>query len=155
MKEITGNIWDFHEQGKWIVIPTNGSVNSGSEAIMGAGIALQAKQRYPMLPSALGQAIRAQGRSSLVHISSEGLILLPTKNDWWEDSSLELIEQGLKELIALLDLIREYPTPIYLSRLGCGNGNLKWEDVKPLLEGYLDDRFVVIDRNKSSHCVAA
>ena len=146
MKEIIGNIWNFHNQGKWVVIPTNGSVNSKSEAVMGAGLALQAKQKWPELPSALGQAIKAQGRNSLVHISVEGLILFPTKRDWWEDSSLEIIEHGLKELIALLDIVGNPPIPIYLPRLGCGNGKLIWKDVKPLLENYLDGRFTVVSQ---------
>ena len=154
MKEVIGNIWEFHKQGKWIVITTNGSVDSRGEAVMGAGLALQAKQKYPMLPSALGQAIKALGRTSVVHISSEGLILFPTKDDWWEDSSLGLIEQGLKELTALSDLIINHPTPIYLPRLGCGNGNLKWEYVKTVMECYLDDRFTVVT-NKQEDLVPA
>ena len=32
---------------------------------------------------------------------------------------------------------------IYLPKVGCGNGGLKWEDVKPHLK-FLDDRFIVI-----------
>lgn len=37
MKEAVGNLWDFHEQGKWIVITTNGSVNMAGYAVMGRG----------------------------------------------------------------------------------------------------------------------
>jgi len=57
MKEITGDIWDFYEKGFWIVITTNGNVKDNGEAVMGKGIALQARQRYPLLPSMLGKGI--------------------------------------------------------------------------------------------------
>ncbi len=35
---------------------------------------------------------------------------------------------------------------VYLVRPGCGNGQLKWEDVKPLIAPILDDRFIVVER---------
>ncbi len=113
---------------------------------MGKGIALQAKQRYPELPRELGDVIKTQGNR--VHCdSSRGLLLFPTKYGWWEKSSLDLIETSTRELVDLFDnLISDYPTPIYLVRLGCSNGQLDWKDVKPILEKYLDDRFVVVER---------
>jgi hypothetical protein len=34
---------------------------------------------------------------------------------------------------------------VYLPQLGCSNGQLKWKDVKPLMEKYLlDERFIVM-----------
>ena len=33
---------------------------------------------------------------------------------------------------------------VVLPRLGCGLGQLRWDDVKPILERYLDDRFIVL-----------
>ena len=35
---------------------------------------------------------------------------------------------------------------VLLPKPGCANGGLNWEQVKPLLEQYLDDRFTIIDR---------
>ena len=35
---------------------------------------------------------------------------------------------------------------VYMARPGCGNGQLKWEDVKPLIAPILDDRFIVVER---------
>lgn len=57
MKEVTGNIWDYHEKGYWIVITTNGTVKANGEAVMGRGVALQAKRKYQGLPWRLGQEI--------------------------------------------------------------------------------------------------
>jgi len=147
MKEIIGDIWDYHEKGHWIVITTNGNVKTNGEAVMGKGIALQAKQRYPELPRELGEQIRESG--NCLHCDSKrGLLLFPTKHDWWEKSDLKLIETSTMELVDLFDnLISDYPTPIYLVRPGCSNGQLDWKDVKPLLETYLDDRFVVVERS--------
>ena len=113
---------------------------------MGKGIALQAKQRYPELPELLGKCIREVGHS-LHHDSSRGLLFFPTKYDWWEKSSLALIETSTKELVDLFDnYISGYTVPIYLVRPGCSNGQLDWKNVKPILEKYLDDRFVVVER---------
>jgi len=147
MKEIIGDLWDYHKKGHWIVITTNGNLNTKGEAVMGKGIALQAKQRYPELPRELGKQIKEIG-NCLHHDSSRGLLLFPTKHDWWEKSDLELIEKSTKELVDLFDnYISGYAVPIYLVRPGCSNGGLDWKDVKPILEKYLDDRFVVVERS--------
>lgn len=72
----------------------------------------------------------------------------PVKHNWYEHADLKLIERSAKELVDTIDDIfldpDDRPPTIYLPRPGCGNGRLKWEDVKPVIEPYLDDRFVVV-----------
>lgn len=56
--------------------------------------------------------------------------------DYWRNpSKLEYIEKGL------LKFIDKYADKgiqsIAFPKLGCGNGELRWEDVKPLMEKYL------------------
>jgi len=141
MKEIQGNIWNFHKQGYWIVITTNGIVKSNGEAVMGRGVALQAKQKFPTLPSSLGYYINLNG-NVVQHIPGFSIIAFPVKYKWSEKASLELIESSCQGLVRLISIIgvRE----VYIVRPGCGNGGLDWEDVKPILEKYLDDRFRVV-----------
>ncbi len=142
MKEVTGDIWDFHKKGHWIVITTNGNLNTKGEAVMGRGIALQAKQRYPELPSELGKQVRTSG-NYLHYDGKRSLLFFPTKHNWWEKSDLSLIEQSCRELVGISS---DFKPPIYMVKPGCGAGGLDWEDVKPILEKYLDGRFVVVNR---------
>ncbi len=153
MKEITGNIWNFHGKGNWIVITTNGNVKTNGEAVMGKGIALQAKQRYPELPTELGLLLREESPFWVFPFSKYKLFTFPTKHNWWEKSDVELIRQSVVRLEALSSFFSISPYtelndvfPLYLVRLGCSNGQLDWEDVKPVLEKYLDDRFIVVER---------
>lgn len=50
MKEVYGDIWEYHKQGYWIVITTNGFVKKNGCAVMGRGVAKQAVTKYPSLP---------------------------------------------------------------------------------------------------------
>lgn len=143
MREIEGNIWNYHPD-HWIIITTNGTVRNTGESVMGRGIALQAKRRFPNIPHVLGQFILRDG-NVLSCYSSLSLIFFPVKHNWWEKADIDLIEKSARETEDLFNnLIVDYPVPIYLVRPGCGNGGLYWEDVKPILERYLDDRFVVV-----------
>ena len=88
MKEITGNIWDYHEQGHWIIITTNGVVKVNGEAVMGKGIALECKTRYPEVPRELGKSITEIG-NCLHHDGSRGLVFFPTKHHWRDKSDIK------------------------------------------------------------------
>jgi hypothetical protein len=143
MREIKGNIWDFHKKGHWIVIPTNGTVRRDGACVMGRGVAAQAKAKFPELPKAIGQCLRIFGNE--VFIMDQGdlrMLTFPVKHNWWEKADLRLIEESCKKLKATWSCDDE----IYMVRPGCGNGKLDWKEVKPLLEKYLDDRFIVVER---------
>jgi O-acetyl-ADP-ribose deacetylase (regulator of RNase III) len=60
------------------------------------------------------------------------LINFPTKRHWRSRSRLPDIEAGLRDLTRV---IRERGiTSIAIPALGCGNGGLDWEEVRPLIE---------------------
>jgi len=150
MREITGDIWDFHEQGFPIVITTNCNINSRHNAVMGKGIASEAKEHFPGLPKMLGEHIKCF-YDAVKYFPEFNLFVLPTKYNWWEKSDLELIEQGVIQLRKIVHY-KQTVMPkvgfdkVYMVRPGCSNGHLKWEDVKPILVNNLDVSFFVVEK---------
>ena len=61
MREVVGDIWDYHAKGHWVGITTNAVTKENGEAVMGRGIALQAAQRFPLLARQLGAKLRHDG----------------------------------------------------------------------------------------------
>lgn len=140
MKEISGDIW---ECDGWKVITTNGVVNKDGMAIMGGGIAKQASERFPGLRKELGKLIDVFG-NEVYRFQDLKLFTFPTKSDWKEESDISLIERSCVRLLQFVNTmdIKE----IYMVRPGCGKGNLKWSDVKNVLEKYFDDRFIIVEK---------
>ena len=62
-------------------------------------------------------------------------LLFPTKQHWRNPLKIEYIECGLKKLVENWDKLGA--DSIAFPRLGCGNGVLDWNDVRPLMEQYL------------------
>lgn len=59
-----------------------------------------------------------------------------TKKDWRNPSELEWIESGLKYIAENYEQLGI--TSLSIPMIGCGKGQLVWEDVKPLIIKYLD-----------------
>jgi hypothetical protein len=146
MKVIKNNIWKYHNPG-YVVITTNGNINKNGECIMGKGIALEAKQRYPNLPYLLGQNIQVLGNHVFWYLDAH-IITFPTKHNWRDKSSLELIEQSAKELLnTYVKALQTGVSPdIYMPKPGCGNGGLTWEEVEPVIEPYIGNIVTIVDR---------
>jgi hypothetical protein len=144
MRIVTGDLWTV--PAVWRVIPTNTCVRRDGNAVMGAGIALQAARRHPNLPRELGAFLRHPIPGALVaHFPAYRLSCLPTKTDWRRPSDLNLIDRGLRQFLADLPSLPEAAAgPIALPLLGCGLGQLRSSDVLPLLHRLLDDRFVLV-----------
>jgi len=106
---------------------------------MGKGIARDFKEREPAMYTRYREICDAgelqPGKLWLWRGVDNWVLNFPTKLHWRQSSRLEWIEQGLRKfLLTYEDLkIREISFP----RLGCGNGNLEWDDVRPLMEHYL------------------
>lgn len=107
--------------------------------VMGRGIALQFKNRFPENFKAYAAACASEGVQPgrmFVH-ETRGLtnprfvINFPTKRHWKGKSRIEDVESGLK---ALVDEIRERDIrSIAIPPLGAGLGGLNWADVRPLI----------------------
>lgn len=140
MLEETGDLWTKHAEGYWIGIPTNGCLASGN-LVMGAGLALAAKNKYPQLPSRLGEHVIHQG-NTVCFVGELKIFSFPTKYHWTEPGSLDLIEEGCRRLQLLLPFYD--PLPFYIPKIGCGLGGLQWFDVKAICDKYLSDDVVAL-----------
>lgn len=108
--------------------------------VMGKGIALQFKNKWPGNFAAYLAACKAgkvrPGRMMVfdagAYAQPHFIINFPTKDHWRSNSKLSFIEDGLQDLVTqvrALDI-----RSIAIPPLGCGNGRLGWQDVKPLIE---------------------
>lgn len=147
MNDVTGNLWTYPADIR--VITTNGFVKKNGECVMGRGCAKEAMVAFKELPRVLGRLVEQHGNHCylLRRGGPDGvLVSFPVKHNWFEKADLDLIERSAHELVALandqawLDRWKIIVVP----RPGCGNGQLKWEDVKPVLAPILDDRFHII-----------
>lgn len=139
MIEVKGSMWDA--DASHFCITTNSVVKYNGELVMGAGIALQAKLRFPELPILFAQHVKSRGNTpcAIRHSSGKYYVSFPTKHHWKDPSDITLIIKSAK-LIA-----KHIPADakVAMSRPGCGNGGLAWETVKAAICDILDDRFTV------------
>jgi len=144
MKNVKGNAWDVYLDYDALCITTNGTVKNNGECVMGAGIAKTAKEKFPKVPRILGTYIKKYGNRCFIigKINNTHLVSFVVKHNWWENADIKLIKKSCKEVSEMADKFGW--NKILLPRPGCGNGKLKWEDVEPVLQELLDDRFYVI-----------
>ncbi len=127
-------------EGDIFTSPAQVIVNTvNTVGVMGKGIALEFKKRYPQMFEVYKSACEKRkftiGKLMLVSASDHMILLFPTKENWRYPSKLSYIEQGLKRFC---DKYAERGiTSIAFPKLGCGNGELSWDDVRPLMERYL------------------
>lgn len=129
--------------------------------VMGKGIALQFKEKYPKMFEEYKNAckcgelkhggdlwwwkINTNSRDLFSKKDKEKYVLcFATKENWRKSSKLEWIERGLVELSTYFnsDYFYEFvhKTSIAFPKLGCSNGGLDWEtQVKPVMERYLKE----------------
>lgn len=138
MKEVYGDAWIIKKDYTFLAITSNGYVKRNGEAVMGRGIAAQAKYKYPNIAYKLGGLLTRQGNR--IHVLAPDLISFPVKHHWAEKADIRLIRASAHELMSRLG---EHET-VLLPRPGCGNGGLNWKDVKPILEKILDDRVAIV-----------
>lgn len=111
------------------------------EGFMGKGIAYQFKLKYPENNKEYIKLCRNnqfQIGNIFLHKEENKVILnFPTKDKWRNKSEYSFIEKGLE---TLKEIIRNNEIDsIAIPPLGCGNGGLKWEKVKILIENYMQE----------------
>lgn len=109
--------------------------------VMGKGIALQFKKKFPENFKAYARACKSGeveiGKMFTFPLDQltnpRYIINFPTKQHWREKSRLEYVREGLDDL--LREIERLGISSIAIPPLGCGNGGLDWEtEVRPLIE---------------------
>ncbi len=140
MQYIQGDLWDFHHYGP-VCITTNGIIKNNGELVMGAGIALQAKQRFPAIPRKLADAVKIYGNCTM-YLTKERLFSFPTKHNWCDPSDIDLIAESALQLVGLTNRLNF--TQVYLPKPGCANGQLSWPKVNTVISGVLDNRFTIV-----------
>ena len=134
---LKGNLLDADTQALVNTVNTVG--------VMGKGIALQFKERFPVNYKLYSEACKKGevviGKMFVVKentFKGEKIIInFPTKTEWFKKSQYSYIEDGLKDLIKVIDQYKI--KSIAIPPLGSGNGGLKWEKVKSLMNEYLGD----------------
>ncbi|MFH2069641.1 MAG: DarT ssDNA thymidine ADP-ribosyltransferase family protein [Elusimicrobiota bacterium] len=134
------------------------TVSVNCKGIMGKGLASRAKYQFPDIYVFYQDACRrgqiklgkpylykressfdvelADEPMSLVNGNAETWFLLfATKDDWKNNADRNGIEEGLKWIVN--NYKKEGIKTLALPALGCGLGNLKWEDIGPLMCKYL------------------
>lgn len=169
MKEAKGNMWDMSCDA--ICISTNGFVKSNGECVMGRGIAKEAAEFFPEMPKLLGDRIKKYGNvvNKLRHYEGVAIVSFPVKPEmnpflnsksevvkhmqskfrvgdqvpgWSCVADINIIEQSARQLLFLTN--RNNWDKVLIPYVGTGAGELKWADVKPVLDNILDNRFCAV-----------
>lgn len=106
------------------------------EGYMGKGIAYQFKLQYPDNNKDYIKACKSGKLTvgKLHYFNEKGKLIInfPTKDKWRANSKMKYIEDGLDELIKLINVMDI--KSIAIPPLGSGNGGLIWAEVKSLIE---------------------
>jgi len=132
----------FESSAQILVNPVN------TVGVMGKGLALEFKKRYPDMFKTYKKICDEKeiepGRLYICLGKNHLILLFPTKEHWKDSSKIEYIDDGLRTFcLELLPFLVEFAgrdiKSIAFPKLGCGNGGLDWEDVKPVMERWLND----------------
>ena len=116
--------------------------------VMGKGIALEFKNRFPDMFDDYGyRCERGEIKPGIPYLYKAlfppQIINFPTKDHWKSISKISDIERGLKHL---LDHYKAWGvTSLAIPPLGCGNGQLEWRVVGPLIYRFVKDMPIPIE----------
>jgi len=150
IKYVTGNIFESDAEALVNTVNTVG--------VMGKGIALGFKKRYPENFKIYADACKRNEFEIGMLLVTETqdlngkkiIINFPTKRHWRNPSEYEYIEEGAKELVKIIK--EKDIKSIAIPPLGAGNGGLNWSQVRSILSKYLlplrdDCDFIIYEPN--------
>lgn len=129
-------------QGDMLAADAEALVNAvNTVGVMGKGIALQFRRKFPEMFAAYETACRTrQVQPGRMHVFDRGtgvhparwIINFPTKRHWRDASRMSDLDAGLTDLAATVQ--RLGIRTIAIPPLGCGLGGLDWSEVRPRIE---------------------
>lgn len=137
---VNGNLFDSKCQTLCNTVNCKGA--------MSKGIAEQFKARFPAMFAKYEQQCRAgewkPGMICKYGLEDGRMILnVATKGDWRNPSHLAWIKRILDRIVS--DYERLGITSIAMTKLGCGNGKLSWDDVGPLMVVALEGLPILVE----------
>lgn len=133
-----GNMWDVFGETDIFMITTNPIQRNDGAVVMGRGIALQAKERFPQLPYDFGYML-TRYKDNVGYIGNydyQRIYWFMVKDHWRNHASLEIITRSVERTKHLFELSDER---VDLNFPGIGNGRLQRNDVLPILETLPDN----------------
>ncbi|MGW4115022.1 type II toxin-antitoxin system antitoxin DNA ADP-ribosyl glycohydrolase DarG [Actinosynnema sp. NPDC004786] len=136
----------IEQQGDLLAADVDALVNTvNCVGVMGKGLALQFKNRYPENFDAYARACKKGevqlGRMYVVELPSlvgpRYIVNFPTKGHWKAKSRLTDIKDGLADLADVI--ARLGIKSIAIPALGSGNGGLDWQEVEPAIFSFATD----------------
>jgi len=136
----------IYTQGNLLEADVEALVNTvNTVGVMGKGIALMFKERFPSNMKAYAEACKAkQVQTGKMFITETGeligarwIVNFPTKQHWRSNSKMQWVVDGLADLRRFIE--ENQVRSIDIPPLGSGNGGLDWVHVKPQIEQALGD----------------
>lgn len=130
-----------YTQGNLLEANVDALVNTvNTVGVMGKGVALMFKERFPANMAAYAKACEAgEVQTGKMFVTESGelmgprwIVNFPTKQHWRTKSQMSWIIDGLADLRRFIE--QNHIHSIALPPLGAGNGGLDWEKVKPCIE---------------------
>ena len=142
MKLIDKDIWKDKEVLDYIGITTNSVINYKGHLVMGAGIAKEAKKRYPYSPEYFGEKITSKDCEGKFYgiIKYLDIFAFQTKLHWRDKAPLAVVEASVN----MLNIIaRNNTSKIFgLPFPAVNNGGRSQDEILPLLEKLPDNVWV-------------
>lgn len=150
-----GNMWNIFGKTDLFLITTNPIIRENGAVVMGRGIALEAKKRFPNIPYDFARSLKFSALKNQTHSykkisygpSNIGPIgtyenqlvgYFMVKEHWNKPADLNIIRNSARELLHCTTWIHGFKR-IDINFPGIGNGKLERENVLPILERYLPD----------------
>jgi len=131
----TGSMWDSYEESDFFCITTNSYIRKDGELVMGRGIALEAKTRFPELPKIFGDKIAHMAEYSVISAGSFAgteILAFQVKTHYMDNAEHKLIERSALELCKLANTMNN--KRFNLNFPGIGFGKLTEGEVLPIIE---------------------